>query len=185
MKKIYVAFMVMLFSFIFVKGNAQDPQNSQFYSNPLYLNPALAGSKRCPRIALNTRLQWTAISGNYRTYSASFDMHVNALGGGLGIRFMRDEAGQSTITSHNLAIMYSYHIPLSRRFSMRIGAEIGFMQRALDTRGLTFGDMIDDHYGFIYLTKESFENADKPMKDFWVIRNCHLSLLRMQEPTYL
>ena len=28
---------------------AQDPQFSQFYANPLYLNPAFAGTARCPR----------------------------------------------------------------------------------------------------------------------------------------
>ncbi len=148
-----------------IKLTAQDPQNSQFYANPLYLNPAMAGSKICPRIALNTRLQWTAISGNYRTYSASFDMHVHPLQGGIGIRFMRDEGGHATITSHNLAISYAYHIKLSRRLSMRVGAEVGFMQRSLNTRNLTFSDMIDTHYGFIYPTEEVFENADKIMFD--------------------
>jgi hypothetical protein len=29
-------------------ANAQDPGFSQFYGNPVYLNPALAGNKICP-----------------------------------------------------------------------------------------------------------------------------------------
>jgi hypothetical protein len=29
---------------------AQDPQFTQFYANPLYLNPAFAGTARCPRV---------------------------------------------------------------------------------------------------------------------------------------
>lgn len=165
MNKLFIAMMAMLMASSCPKVTAQDSQFSQFYSNPLYLNPALAGSTGCPRIALNTRLQWTLISGNYRTYAASFDMHVHPIKGGIGIRFMRDEAGQATITSHNLGISYSYYIPLSRKFSMRIGAEVGFMQRALDTRGLSFNDMIDDKYGFVYVTKEVFDNADKIMFD--------------------
>jgi len=165
MKKLYYIFFISVFSLLGERVYAQDPQFSQFYANPLYLNPAMAGSKVCPRIALNTRLQWTAISGNYRTYAASFDMHANALQGGVGIRLMRDEAGQSTIVSHSMALMYSYHIKLSSRFSLRLGAEVGFMQRALDTRNLNFGDQIDDRYGFIYTTNEVFENADKTMFD--------------------
>ncbi|TNE76120.1 MAG: type IX secretion system membrane protein PorP/SprF, partial [Bacteroidetes bacterium] len=28
---------------------AQDPQFTQFYANPIYLNPAFAGSHGCPR----------------------------------------------------------------------------------------------------------------------------------------
>jgi type IX secretion system PorP/SprF family membrane protein len=165
MKKLYIALIAVLVASAGVKLHAQDPQFTQFYANPLYLNPAFAGSKRCPRIALNTRLQWTGISGNYRTYAASFDMHVDPIQGGIGIRFMRDEAGQATITSHNLALMYSYQIKLSRKLSLRFGAEVGFMQRSLDTRNLTFGDQIDDRYGFVYTTQEVFDNADKIMFD--------------------
>lgn len=165
MNKLYIAFAAVCLTSSCLNLSAQDTHFSQFYANPLYLNPAMAGSKGCPRIALNTRLQWTQISGNYRTYAASFDMHVNPLAGGIGIRFMRDEAGQATITSHNFAISYSYHIPLSRKFSMRIGAEVGFMHRHLDTRNLSFNDMIDDKYGFVYVTKEVFDNADKMMFD--------------------
>lgn len=145
---------------------AQDPQFTQFYANPLYLNPAFAGAIRCPRVAINTRIQWPSISGNYRTYSVSYDQHVDKFQGGLGIRIMRDEAGQSTITSHNVAITYSYLIRLSRKVSMRIAAEAGFLQRSLDTRNLTFGDMIDDRYGFVYATQEVFNNDEVLVPDF-------------------
>ncbi|MEY4602756.1 MAG: hypothetical protein RIT43_48, partial [Bacteroidota bacterium] len=38
--------------------SAQDPTFTQFYANPLYLNPAFAGSHGCPRFALNYRNEW-------------------------------------------------------------------------------------------------------------------------------
>jgi type IX secretion system PorP/SprF family membrane protein len=69
---------------------AQDPQFTQFYANPLYLNPAFAGAKRCPRVNMNYRNQWPAISGTFVTYNASFDMHIDALHGGIGGYFMAD-----------------------------------------------------------------------------------------------
>lgn len=165
MKKLYILVFTIVLGFLYQPLHAQDPQFTQFYANPLYLNPAFAGSKRCPRIALNTRLQWTGISANYRTYAASYDMDIDVMHGGLGLRFMRDEAGQATITSHNLALMYSYRMKISRKLSARIGAEVGFIQRSLDVSKLTFGDMIDDRYGFIYATQEVFNNADKIMFD--------------------
>ena len=46
---------------------AQDPQFSQFYANPVYLNPAFAGTARCPRVVLNYRNQWPGIPGNFVT----------------------------------------------------------------------------------------------------------------------
>ena len=56
---------------------AQDPTFTQFYANPLYLNPAFAGSNKCPRISMNYRNEWPNLSGNYVTYSASYDKYVN------------------------------------------------------------------------------------------------------------
>ena len=46
---------------------AQDPQFTQFYANPLYLNPAFAGTVRCPRAVLNYRNQWPALTGTFVT----------------------------------------------------------------------------------------------------------------------
>ena len=47
---------IALILFLLVLGtqgvNAQDVGFSQFYANPLYLNPAFAGSKVAPRISL-------------------------------------------------------------------------------------------------------------------------------------
>ncbi|MEY3270304.1 MAG: hypothetical protein RIS89_402, partial [Bacteroidota bacterium] len=41
---------------------AQDPTFTQFYANPVYMNPALAGSSGCPRVALNYRNEWPQLT---------------------------------------------------------------------------------------------------------------------------
>ncbi|MCG8577246.1 MAG: type IX secretion system membrane protein PorP/SprF, partial [Flavobacteriales bacterium] len=46
---------------------SQDPEFTQFYANPIYLNPAFAGSHGCPRLNLNHRNQWPSISGAFVT----------------------------------------------------------------------------------------------------------------------
>lgn len=133
---------------------AQDPEFTQFYANPLYLNPALAGTARCPRVNLNYRNQWPGISGTYVTYSASYDQHLDVIGGGLGLLVTRDNAGQGTLTTTNVSGMYSYLLNVSREFSIKAGAQATFFQKSIDWDRLTFGDMIDARRGFVYNTNE-------------------------------
>ena len=76
---------------------AQDPEFSQFYANPIHLNPAFAGAARCLRLALNYRNQWPGLSRTFITYSASYDQHVVAIGGGVGLLIMNDKAGERTL----------------------------------------------------------------------------------------
>jgi type IX secretion system PorP/SprF family membrane protein len=133
---------------------AQDPQFSQFYANPLYLNPAFAGAKRCPRLIMNYRNQWPSISGTFVTYSASFDMHIDKMHGGLGGLFMADRAGEGTLNTFQGSLMYAYQLNVTRKFTLRFAVEGALMQRSLDWGKLTFGDMIDPRYGFIYPTQE-------------------------------
>jgi len=133
---------------------AQDPQFTQFYANPLYLNPAFAGTARCPRIILNYRNQWPALSGTFVTYNASYDQHVDALAGGIGLIATIDKAGEGTLTSSFYSGIYSYQLTVSRNFSLKFGAQASFIQKAVDWNKLTFGDQIDDRNGFIYNTRE-------------------------------
>ena len=66
--KILIALSALLF--VPATASAQDPAFSQFYSNPLYLNPAFAGTNICPRVSLNYRDQWPGIGRTYVTTSA-------------------------------------------------------------------------------------------------------------------
>ncbi len=133
------------------KVNAQDPEFTQFYANPLYLNPAFAGTNMCPRVAINYRNQWPSLSGTFVTYSASYDQHVNVLHGGLGFIVVHDQAAK-TLSSTRASGIYSYQLPVTRKFSIRFGLEAAFFQKRLDWNKLTFGDMIDPRRGFVYQT---------------------------------
>lgn len=133
------------------KVQAQDPEFSQFYANPLYLNPAFAGTARCPRVSLNYRNQWPGISGTFITTSASYDQHVESLYGGLGLMVTNDQAA-NTLRNTRVSGIYSYQIKINRKFSVRAGLEATFFQKSLDWSKLTFGDMIDERRGFVYQT---------------------------------
>jgi type IX secretion system PorP/SprF family membrane protein len=159
---------VFLFLFFLTSffANAQDPQFTQFYANPIYLNPALAGSKLCPRVCVNYRNEWPAISGTYVTTSASFDKMVDALHGGLGFIATNDEAGQSTIRTTTLSGIYSYHQMITRWFSVNAAMQATISQKVVDWDKLNFGDQIDPSHGFVRNTQEIRELNSKTNADF-------------------
>ncbi len=133
---------------------AQDPQFTQFYANPLYLNPAFAGTARCPRVVLNYRNQWPALTGTFVTTSASYDQHVEGLGGGLGLLVTNDQAGKGTLNTTTVSGIYSYQQAITRKFSIKAGFQATYFQKSLDWSKLTFGDQIDPRRGFIYNTND-------------------------------
>ncbi len=144
----------MLFASLLFVGDlhAQDPQFSQFYANPLYLNPAFAGSNGCPRFAANYRNQWPGLSGQFVTYSVSYDQYFKNISGGFGVIATHDQQGQGTINHTTLSLIYSYHLKVNRKFTMLFAGKATWNQKALDWDKLTFGDMIDPRRGFIYGT---------------------------------
>jgi type IX secretion system PorP/SprF family membrane protein len=155
MKTILRAFTVLLVSITTVgELKAQDPEFTQFYANPLYLNPAFAGAARCPRIAMNYRNQWPSLSGTFVTSSASYDQHVDGIYGGLGLLVTNDKAGEATLNTTNISAIYSYQLKINRSFSLRFGFQATFFQKSLDWNKLTFGDMIDPRRGFVYQTND-------------------------------
>lgn len=145
---------------------AQDVHFSQFYANPLYLNPAFAGSRICPRIITNFREQWPSVSGDYMSYSASFDQHFDAISGGLGVLFLGDQAALGTVKTNALSLIYSYKLDLTQKVAMRMALQGTFQQKTLDWTKLTFGDMIDPKYGFVYETMEEVKYMSKGLLDF-------------------
>ena len=156
--KIFVALSACIF--MSNEASAQDPAFSQFYANPLYLNPAFAGAtpKGCPRANLNYRDQWPGIGRTYVTTSASWDQHINAIGGGLGVMVAQDRSGAGSLNTTHASLLYSYHLEVNRKFAVKAGFEASYRSISLDWSKLTFGDMIDPRDGFVYNTQEDIAN---------------------------
>jgi type IX secretion system PorP/SprF family membrane protein len=111
MKNNILKLFLLSFTLFLLGKNAygQDPAFSQFYSNPLYLNPAFAGANNngCPTTNLNYRDQWPGIGRTYVTYSASYDQHVDALGGGIGVMVAQDQSGSGNLNTLHASLLYS------------------------------------------------------------------------------
>lgn len=144
----------LFFALLMADVSAQDPQFSQFYANPLYLNPALAGATVCPRIIGNFRDQWPALGNAFITYSASYDQYVNFLHGGLGVNFVADRTGGGNLNATAINLTYAYKFNITGRLYAAGAIQVGYLQRTLNFSELTFEDMIDPQTGFSLPTSE-------------------------------
>jgi len=128
--------------FMALRLSAQDPQFSQFYAAPLYLNPALTGNTHQDRIGLNYRLQWPAIGPGYKTYSVTYDHRSAAMNSGIGGMVMHDRAGSFGLNFTQAALSYSYEARLNRRQAVRGGMRVGYTMRSYDPRNMLFADQV-------------------------------------------
>lgn len=166
MKKSYSLFLLMIGLLLIKPLKAQDAEFTQFYANPLYLNPAFAGSNICPRICINYRNQWPGIAGTYVTTSASFDRFVYKIKSGIGVLVTNDNAGQGTLKTTNVSGIYSYQWRPTRKISVNVGFKATYAQKTINWSKLTFGDQIDERRGFVYNTNEIPGKSRKSYVDF-------------------
>jgi type IX secretion system PorP/SprF family membrane protein len=134
---------------------AQDPEFSQFYANPLYLNPSLAGATICPRLIGNYRNQWPASGNAFITYNASYDQYVSFLHGGVGVMLTADRTGKGNLNTTAFSLTYAYKMQLATHVFASAGVQGGYYQRTLDWANLRFEDMIDPQNGFVLPTMDT------------------------------
>ncbi len=140
--------MILFLSWQSPWARAQDPHFTQFYANPLYLNPALAGTGECSRVMMNYRNQWPSISGGFTTYHASLDHYSRGLSGGLGLHVYNDDAS-GVINTLRAGLIYAYHLKLTDEMQLNAGFEVSYHQQRLDWQELVFSDMIDRSTGTV------------------------------------
>src|SRR5690348_15342544 len=115
---------VSIFVLILIAGGtvtAQDPQFSQFYAAPLYLNPAFAGSTGQARVGTNYRNQWPAIDANFNTISAFADFYVEEKNSGVGVILTKDREGLLGLQSTSIGLLYPYDLKITKGLSFRPG----------------------------------------------------------------
>lgn len=136
-----------IFIWLFFNGmaytlRAQDPQFSQFYAAPLYMNPGFAGNTIQARAVANYRNQWPSMPGKFVSYAASFDYNIDDLNSGVGLAVQQDRAGSAGLRYTNIALQYSYTIRISRFLAMKPGMSFSYSMRDIDRTALIFGDQL-------------------------------------------
>src|SRR5690349_11013028 len=92
---------------------AQDPQFSQYYQAPLYLNPGFTGITQQQRVVANHRIQWPSLPQAFSTYAFSYDIFVDELRSGFGVLVTTDKMGTAGWRTTTGGLLYSYKIKLT------------------------------------------------------------------------
>ena len=150
---------------IFIEGltinlSAQDPQFSQFYASPLYLNPALTGSTDRARVGLNYRNQWPNLTHSFTTVSAYVDYFVKGMESGFGLMINQHNESFLNFKASELSFLYAYKLQVSKNLVMRTGIQGSYFQKSLNFEDLVFGNQIDiDNGRVIGPSGEVFEQG--------------------------
>lgn len=123
-------------------SNGQDPQFSQVYASPLYLNPALAGDTPDNRMALTYRNQYSAIENGYSSYIASYDHSLSKINSGIGASFIHDRTGTNGHRVNGLSVAYSYDVKINRSSGFKAGMNVGYFFRSFDKGDFVFTDQL-------------------------------------------
>ncbi|MEQ8302117.1 MAG: type IX secretion system membrane protein PorP/SprF [Cyclobacteriaceae bacterium] len=131
-----------LFSFLVLALSAQDPEFSQYYAAPLYLNPAFTGTTMDHRFIVNYRNQWPNIARGYETYAFSYDYNLSEYNSGVGFLGTVDKAGTAGMKSTQFNFLYSYKWNISDKWVISSGLNFGYAFRSIEFNKLLFGDQL-------------------------------------------
>ncbi len=122
---------------------AQDPQFSQYYQSPLYLNPGFTGITPQQRATFNHRIQWPNLPQAFSTFAASYDIWVDELKSGFGLLMTTDKMGSAGWRTTTASLLYSYKIKINENLVFSPGLSFGYGINGLDRTKLRLGDGLE------------------------------------------
>ena len=125
-----------------IKVVSQDVQFTQFYANPIFLNPAYTGATFEHRFVANYRNQWPGISKAFNTFAISYDYNMTEIKSGVGLQILRDRAGTSLLTTTGFNLSYAYYYQVQKFKEIRMGLQLGYISKYYDYNRLTFNDQL-------------------------------------------
>ena len=126
MKRAFVCSLLFLWSCL---AFAQDIQYSQYYANPMYLNPAFTGSTGLTRVGVNFRNQWPAMDASFVAYTAYFDHYEGRINSGFGLIIQGAQESFTQTSLNEIGLTYSYRLKLNEKNYIQAGIQGSFVAR--------------------------------------------------------
>ncbi|WP_281612817.1 PorP/SprF family type IX secretion system membrane protein [Flammeovirga sp. SubArs3] len=134
-----------LFQLLALVTYAQDPQFSQFYAAPLYLNPAMVGNTYDARATFNYRNQWVGLPANFETFMVGYDQFIPSKNISIGGTIRQDRSSinqMQNFTNTSFEVIGGYLLSVSDNLKINFGLQLGVMQSSLAFNSLLFSDQI-------------------------------------------
>ena len=130
---------------------AQDVHFSQYFNNPLSLNPALTGKVDGTfRIGVDYRNQWSGLGSRkpYSTPSFYGDVPIRFKSKdilGVGLNIINDKSSGGLLTSFSGLVSTAFHKAMgnTKNHFFSFGLQFGFLQKRLDRVNIKLGDQAD------------------------------------------
>ncbi|MCH7397008.1 type IX secretion system membrane protein PorP/SprF [Belliella sp. DSM 107340] len=143
-------YVLLIFAFAFCQLlEGQDMQYTQFYSAPVYLNPAFTGASELTRVGVNYRNQWPGLDHSFNSYSAYIDHYMFDINSGVGLIVNSTRESKSNLSTNELGVTYSYRLKLGFNSFLRVGGQVSYVLRDAFFGNLVFGNQLDINTGII------------------------------------
>ncbi|SIO18872.1 PorP/SprF family type IX secretion system membrane protein [Algoriphagus halophilus] len=143
----------------------QDVQYSQFYANPLYLNPAFVGSTGLTRLGVNFRSQWPSLDQSFIAYTAYADHFVEKYNSGIGMSVSGARESYTQSQVHEIGLLYSYRLRLGERRFLHAGFQGSFVARDALFDQVVLGTQLDIDRGVILGSPGDGFEGDSRLRD--------------------
>jgi type IX secretion system PorP/SprF family membrane protein len=141
----------------------QDPFLTQYFSTPMYYNPAFTGIGTGLRARFNFRDQAPRLPVDFKALYFSADLGDRSLpgSGGLGIMVNSDNEGLGFMKNLGVALTIGVRIPISSYLVSQVGIKAGILQKTVNWDDFVFTDQLSEKYGNVYNSDFTPPDANK------------------------
>ncbi|MFK8039573.1 MAG: PorP/SprF family type IX secretion system membrane protein [Crocinitomicaceae bacterium] len=138
---------LLLFIFLIISlssnfGLTQDIPFSEFYNNPIELNPAFAGQNYDRlRIGYNSRRHHYNSNPKFVARNLSADWYARKLHGGLALQLTNNVTENYFVVANAINLTYSYHQKLSKKYTLLLGFQAGWQYNWKNWNKQTFAGL--------------------------------------------
>ena len=152
---------------------SQEPVFSDFYNNPIYLNPALAGQYQI-RASFNANNQWYNIPGQLNTQTFSLDGSLstkkwtdvpNPVELILGMYVLNNHEGELGMKFNDYSLLLGTKFTKSNH-SLSIPIQLAYVTKQLDLSNAVFMQNLDPVFGNIYTSNFIRTSLNRSHIDF-------------------